>query len=124
MQIFEKDGKINFVDENNVLVGFSNREGCCEHFGYFFSRELPSSYKKYEKSVDTNPNLKGYNFNPSFFHQHKTWTNLDEGGAVSFQLNKPDSPDWYLTLFNSHNGYYSHGFVMEVGGEKIQDDYL
>ncbi len=31
MKIFNKDRKINFVDDNNVLVGFDNESCCCDY---------------------------------------------------------------------------------------------
>lgn len=35
MKIFERDGKINFVDENNVLLGYDMSQDCCEHADWF-----------------------------------------------------------------------------------------
>ena len=48
---------------------------------------------------------------------------LEEGGLVIFKLQSlPTNPksDLYLHLYNSHNGYYSHGFEMYVGGIPIK----
>ena len=36
MKIFEDNIKVNFVDENNVFVGYDMRQSCCEQAGYFF----------------------------------------------------------------------------------------
>ena len=44
MKIFERDGKINFIDKNNVLVGFDYSRSCCEDFGWFVAET--------EKEVD------------------------------------------------------------------------
>ena len=33
--------KLNFVDENNVVVGFGAESSCCESFGYFFTPSEP-----------------------------------------------------------------------------------
>jgi len=38
---------------------------------------------------------------------------------VAFKLISADKV-LYLHLSNSHNGYYSHGFTVEVGGEVIR----
>jgi hypothetical protein len=39
--IFEADYKINFVDKNNVFVGFDYSSNCCERFGYYIGIEIP-----------------------------------------------------------------------------------
>ncbi len=125
--------KLNFVDDNNVLVGFDNDSSCCEDFGYYLTRSVPQrppdDNHRYgsDYAPDSVPETKldGYQFDPTFFQQlsnEQLYT--DSGGAVTFRLVKPDSPDIYLTLYNSHNGYYSHGFSMEVGGTTIQEGSL
>lgn len=121
MREFEKDSKINFVDENDVLVGFDNSHGCCESFGWFYSASVPNAFEDRDgalKDVD----LKSYVFDRGFFHQ------IDEGsygsgGMAVFKLIN----GWniiYLCLHNSHNGYYSHGFTQEVGGATIREGSL
>lgn len=30
MEYFDRDGKENWIDENNVFLGFSNYQCCCE----------------------------------------------------------------------------------------------
>lgn len=37
MKIFDKDGKVNFVDENNVIVGYDTNQHCSEHAGWFIA---------------------------------------------------------------------------------------
>jgi len=34
MRTFNKGRKVNFVDGNNVLVGFDDESCCCENFGF------------------------------------------------------------------------------------------
>lgn len=116
MKIFEKDGKINFVDDNNVLVGFDYGQCCCESFGYSITREIPS-----ECSDECLPesDLDGYQFDRDFF-QEGDESEFDWGGSVTFKLDK-DGDSVFLTLYNSHNGYYSHGFEMSIGNECIRD---
>lgn len=48
----------------------------------------------------------------------------DGGGAASFRLVSETGRDLFLTIFNFHNGYYSHGFEMTVGDESLLDGYL
>jgi hypothetical protein len=112
MKTFEKDGKINFVDDNNVLVGFDYEGCCCEVFGYFFSKAVPQAI---DFEGDQSSNTEGFNFDKDFFHEGDEF--------VTFKLVK-GSEEIFLTIYNSHNGYYSHGFDMEVGGIKVRDGSL
>lgn len=45
MKVFEKvegfENKVNFVDENNIFVGFILERECCEEWKYFFVKQLP-----------------------------------------------------------------------------------
>lgn len=121
MRIFDRDGKTNFVDDNNVFVGFDNYQCCCEDFGHLVTKSPPKSeHPDDEVSGDDFP---GYQFNTEFFEENG-FDDLYEGGSVCFKLEKDGEPDLYLTLFNIHNGYYSHGFTMTAGGVELHSDYL
>lgn len=123
MKIFERDGKINFVDVNNVFVGFDNRQDCCETFGYFFS---------YHEEIEigetiTLPGIEDYVFDPNYFVQVSkvdVRDSLDEGDMVRFKLTAPGKPDVFLQLYNVHNGYYGHGFESTIGGLKWESGVL
>jgi hypothetical protein len=120
MKTFEKDYKTNFVDDANVLVGFDNYQSCCENFGHFLSRKVPTKTDEGEEGIDAD----GFNFDTKFFRSETPADEyFEDGGMVTFRLTKGDE-EIFLTLYNSHNGYYSHGFEMEVGGEKIHDGSL
>jgi hypothetical protein len=109
MKIFDKNGKYNFVDQNNVLVGFDSCSSCCESFGYFFSTEIPQHIPQGCNEGDGQPaNLDSFNFDPAF---------IASGNEMeTFKLTNGEEII-YLTIFNSHNGYYSHGFEMLVDGQ-------
>lgn len=117
MKSFQNGYKINFVDDNNVLVGFDNESHCCENFGYFLSRSVPTGIIE---SPDMSIDAEGFNFDVNFFKDAVSRDEFDCGGMVVFRLTK-GSEEIFLSLYNSHNGYYSHGFEMEVGGVKIHD---
>lgn len=140
MKTFEQDGKINFVDDNNVFVGFDYQQDCCESFGYYLTKEIPQrpAGDKYEDRywsptglTLTDKDTKGYRFDTTFF---KRLTNeemyTEDGGAVCFRLTKTDNRakngvlELFLTLYNSHNGYYGHGFTVTVGGVPLHEGYL
>lgn len=105
--------KVNFVDENNVLVGYSNEDDCCAHGGWFISDNkdawLQDTFK--EEAMD----LPGWNFDKNFVDQ-KLEGKYPEGGAIQFRLTNGDK-EKFLTLYNFHNGYYARGFEVSVGGQ-------
>lgn len=68
MRVFESEnvraweGKVNFVDHNNVVLGFDNSQYCCECFGWFFSWELPKNIDY--KGTWKPDNLESFVFDP------------------------------------------------------------
>lgn len=109
---FERDGKYNFVDSNNVLVGFDAVEQCCETFGWVVS-DAPVYDRITTETRGCRPDaLDGYAFDPDWFRADL----YGEGGSVMFRLFSRTGPDKFLVLYNHHNGYYSHGFSMVLPG--------
>lgn len=128
MKIFTGDEsswheKVNFVDENDVFVGYDMGQDCCEHADWFIADKItPYSYKDdYDKAPS--PDVTEYAFDKDFFQEVES-PDLDAGGMVAFRIVADGKPDLYLHLFNAQNGYYSHGFEVKHGGEKVRDDYL
>lgn len=60
-----------------------------------------------------------YRFDASFFQEGR---GRDEGGMAVFRLIGPSTK--YLHIFNSHNGYYGHGFNFSVDGTIVQEGGL
>lgn len=123
MKIFDRDNKWNFVDDNNVFVGYDNQSQCCENFGYLLtlneSDELDVDSEQIEASL-----LEGYNFDIKYMVLNECGSNDDNENHVRFKLTKEHAPDVFLTLYNVHNGYYSHGFDVIHGVECIGDGLL
>ncbi len=115
--------KVNFVDDNNVVLGFDNTSQCCESFGWYVSESKNAESGKggdeYDKqSVEF---LAPYNFDVSY----SVSSNDDnEHYDYEFKLVAKGLPDLYLTLYNEHNGYYSHGFTMTADNKKIYSGSL
>ena len=123
MEIFNKDGKINFVDENNVVVGYDMQSQCCEDFGYFFSRQRPDSIL-YDAENDSDFDFEGFVFDRNFYEEDAlNNSDNDYGNVAIFRLTNGNN-EIYLTLFNIHNGYYTHNFQVVTGGEIIHDGSL
>ncbi len=145
MKIFESKPKINFVDENNVVVGFDLDQECCENFGYFINDALDEniSCKELEAKSEgfyyddktLNKTLNGFVFDKDFFKETRgikeSVLDLEEDNdkstavAIFRLVNKNDQKiEKFIYLFNHHNGYYSHGFNMDVGGITVKSGKL
>ena len=121
MRYFDKNGKHNFVDKNNVLVGYDSSQDCCEHASWYLSTIERVDREDYN-TIDPKT-LEDYIFDPTYFAE-ESGEQFDSGGLVRFKLVAPDKPDVFLHLFNAHNGYYSHGFNMLKDTEVIRDGCL
>lgn len=127
VKVFEKDGKFNVVDKNNVFVGFDYQQDCCESFGHFFSLQKPVGLEdenqlKFESQEQQEKMLKGFIFDISFFEQLNF---QDEENAAIFRLVKNEQPyEIFLVLYNCHNGYYAHGFEMKTESQIIHKGSL
>lgn len=115
MRIFEKDGKVNFVDENNVFVGYDLNQDCCEYADWFFSEREENKVPPDSGHDTVPPNLEGFRFDTHYFEELQNADDRDEGGMVRFKVTDGDRVV-YLYLFNVHNGYYGHGFEAKIGG--------
>lgn len=107
MKTFIAQGRTNFVDDNNVFVGFNDSRECCEYVGHQLS---PLKEFAYDSNgivlVIPESNAEGYNFDTSFYE-------TSTGEISIFRLVKENSPDLFLILYNicGDGGFYSHGFT-------------
>ena len=103
--------KVNFVDENEVHLGFDTQDDCCANGGWFLSDKkdewLEETFK--EESMD----LPGWTFDPSYFANPEFKREYDDGGTAQFRIVK-GAEEKFITLYNHHNGYYSKGFEFKV----------
>lgn len=110
--LFKTDGyKINFIDSNDVYVGYDISQSCCECAGWFVHDEkLTTDEKLYEIDLDGGyPDFTdwvGFDFDPSFGEMYSV---MDAGGVAIFKMVRNDEIK-YLHIYNAHNGYYGHGF--------------
>jgi len=91
--------RVNFVDENNVLVGVYTDQQCCEDFDWWV--EDNEGLLHWSTFHDLNAELKGYVFDTKYGIQ-------DIGGGIKLKLVREAYTDIYLSIQNIHNGYYSH----------------
>jgi len=131
VKIFESKngltGKVNFVDKDNVFVGFDMGHSCCEYFYWHISEnkvekmtEKPKEGEEEEENKET-PNVEDYDFDTAFFQLIKDSPYGETESIVIFRLVKENYPDLYLHLCNSHDGYYYHGFEMKINDRIIEE---
>jgi hypothetical protein len=108
-------GRVNFVDENNVFVGYEMNEICCEDFGWFIDNKKTYLIPE-KKEWDIRKDVDGYIFDTSFFEREE---DIKRTGStiIIFRLINGNE-EKFLHLFNVQNGYYDHGFEFGVAGEK------
>lgn len=112
---------VNFVDTNGVFVGYDLAQDCCEYADWFIHED--SGLDEYPEEGLFKPEyIDGYVFDPAYCEE-RSLNDGDEGGIAEFKLMRGNQTR-YLYLFNSHNGYYGHGFKMTVGNEKVAEGVL
>lgn len=118
--------KVNFVDENNVFVGYSLDKQCCETFGWFIADEImlqidmenfPPSNSVNEKDVKNGIfDFPGWNLDRFFFLKFYDASNVCKNfNLLVFRMLNQSGEHKYIHLVNVHNGSYGHGFIFGAG---------
>lgn len=122
--------KVNFVDDNNVLVGYDFFGCCCENFGWYISNKPTTDLHDCLFNNDVcdkaiNESLKDWTFDIEFFNEldANNQVNCDNDQRAVFRLVNGDN-ELFLHLYNIHNGYYSHGFDFSKDGQIIKNGSL
>lgn len=117
MRAFESNGKMNFVDEDNVFVGFDYGQCCCESYGWRVCDVNPIGQEVMQEE-NGQTEWPGFRFDKSFFQEAPE--DGGEGGTAAFRLIRDTGigivEEKFLQIWNYHNGYYSHGFEFGVIG--------
>lgn len=122
MKYFKGNGKHNWVDETNVVVGFNEIGDCCANHGFFYSTTQPD--------VVPDDVLRGSLGEACIDFAHwrfvrnglgvqaeciRSFPGTEEGGVVIFELfNILNNKKTFLTIFNAQSGYYSSEVVVGV----------
>ena len=101
---------VNFIDDRDNFVGFDMNSDCCEVFGWYITREAVGHDWDSTPTELTEAELVGYRFDTTFVD------NYDFDETVVFRLVNDNGGVAYLHLYNSHNGYYSHGWESVMDG--------
>ncbi|MCK9576166.1 MAG: hypothetical protein M0R51_09590 [Clostridia bacterium] len=124
MKIFNSDNsrwddRVNFVDKNNVLVGYEISTQCCEEPGWFISDK-----EEIEKLENQEFDLSDYFFDINFFKEIEDLEWLEEGSMVIFKLVSEKSKPLYLHLYNIQNGFYDCGFIFSNNNDIIKQSSI
>ena len=124
MKLFDSgsgwDSKVNFVDENNVLLGYDTGQNCCENAGWFIA-DTPQ--KKIQSEAGSDFDLTDWRFDPTYRKQEDDKSEFDSGGMIIFRIVNSDK-EKFIHIFNAHNGYYGHGFTFTVPSNKPEEGIL
>lgn len=105
--------KVNFIDSNDVLVGYCMTQCCCESASWTISESKDGINPIHEgHNSDEAPqefDIENYWFDPEFCEVKDD--DSDNGNVAIFKLVTWKGRNLYLRLENTHNGYYSHGFT-------------
>ena len=125
MKKFEKNGKLNFVDDNNVFIGFDYTPDCCEVFGYGISKKENALYSEemdIKVSLECEDDyIKDFFFDKDYYEEREL--NVDCSVAEFRAINK-EGDQIFISLYNDHNGYYGHGFTFGDIDKTIQEGEL
>jgi hypothetical protein len=116
------NSKTNFIDQDDVFVGYDTDIQCCEQAGWFISKK--KSFDMDTQCIANDISLESYVFDTNYFQEGEDNNKWEPAQFVVFKLVKDKAPNLYLHLYNCHNGYYSHGFTSKVGGEIWEEGYL
>ena len=132
MKIFKQDqttwewrNKVNFVDENNVVLGYDLSQCCCETAGWFLSDSPTPTAADMSANNQVLKYEEEWSFDPEFFQETKEGEGLglDSGAIATFRIVN-GVRQAFIHLYNCHNGYYSHGFEFTHGRNVIRDDSI
>ena len=120
--------KVNFVDENNVFLGYDLAQDCCEHADWFIASKPVQVLRRQPKRI---PTMDGWVFDTTYFQEFnyanqpdgEDWNDLDSGGMAVFRIVNGDK-EKFIHIYNAHNGYYGHGFEFKIGDETKQEGIL
>jgi hypothetical protein len=131
MKIMEMNKSVNFVDENNILLGYDTEDQCCEDAGWFISekveRDIVLGYHSWHdediiREYGIDAETEGFNFDIKFHEIVTVKSNntliMEDMNMAVFRLCRGSS-QIFLHLFNCHNGYYEHGFTLMEGMNNI-----
>ena len=104
--------KVNFVDQNNVVLGYDMKQDCCEYANWFIA-----DYVVFNELLDTpdvnDLDLNDWYFDTEYFTHFEEHPKLEDGKMAVFRITN-GTEEKYIHLYNCQNGFYSHGFELSI----------
>lgn len=107
---------VNFIDANDIFVGFDMRSQCCEGFGWYIKdndsiEDAVNQSEKSESYFEDN-DMSGWMFDLGYFKQDNDHqANVGYIDVVVFRL-RNNNERKFLFLYNIGNGMYGHDFLI------------
>lgn len=102
------EGYVVKTDKQDILIGISNGQSCCENWGYFSTNDDIKEFVGADlldiKLTDTSLNTK--------IIEEKFKYGLD-GGDIQFVDLITSKGTLQFAVYNSHNGYYGHSIEIK-----------
>jgi len=121
MRIFKHKESVNFIDENDVFLGYSLDNSCCSHSAFELTWDKAGKKKiNFSNFDEINEIIKGYEFDTKYMDKHFDEKDNSYGFAV-FRMTRKGASNIYVVLKNHHNGNYWNGFELskiEISGYK------
>lgn len=116
--------KVNFVDENNVILGYDLSQDCCEYADWFIADEVTNDANFFDINVEEGreADYTEYRFDTEFFMEFDN-DQYEVEAVVVFRITDGKN-EKFIHLFNVHNGYYGHGFDFTINDQVTRDGYL
>ena len=114
MKYLDSWGHHNFVDKNNVFVGYDSHQDCCEFAWWAVTETLEQAETMEPKDGEWPDGMDEWVFDPTvFIEMDEDETRFEYDIRAVFRLFKEDGSDdeRWLVIGNEHNGYYVHGFI-------------
>jgi hypothetical protein len=116
--------KVNFIDENNVVLGYDTHTSCCEDADWFISTKPENNIV--DHFMISSEDLLDYRFCTTWYQLFEGDDgdynfNFDGGGMAIFKIVNSLNDELFIHIYNHHNGYYGHGFEFKHGGSTLQE---
>lgn len=117
-RVAEWPNKVNFVDKNNVLLGYDLEDKCCENATWEIMDTL--SVRKAGEEHPQPDSLEDWAFDQYFFCKYTLGGgDYDKGQYTAVFRIVCGEAEKFIYLSNTHNGYYAHGFEFNSAGNVL-----
>lgn len=105
------DEVVIVTNKQTITFGVSSGQSCCEDYGIETYDNKP-----YEEYVGAE--LKNVKWHHEKF---QGYSGVGYGGEANFKI-ETSIGDFYVNIFNYHNGYYAHSYKVSAPGFNIIDE--